>query len=315
MTRAGSVALIGRPNAGKSTLLNALLGEDVVIVSDKPQTTRHRIAGVLTEARGQAVIFDLPGVHRPLHRLNVQMMHVLKDTVQEVDVVAQLFDASQEPGAGEQFVVELLANVEAPVILVANKIDIAGVARSLEDRLAFYTRQRAYAAVFPVSARDGKGVDTLKAALFESLPEGEPFLDPELTTTQSERFLVAELIREAMLQRVEKELPFTTTVHIRGYSEEENEARGPLLRIVADLVVDRDSQKGILVGRAGRMIKDIGSAARQRIEKLLGARVYLDLQVKARPGWREDPHFLAELEPLESWGSSADADEDGDEDQ
>ena len=298
MTRSGTVALLGRPNAGKSTLVNALLAEKVAIVSDKPQTTRHRITGVLSEDRGQAVIFDLPGVHRPLHRLNVQMMHALRDTLTEVDLVLQLFDASQAPGGGEEFVVGLLREVEAPTFLLPNKMDIADSGEHLTQRLEFYTSRHSYAAVVPVSALRGDGLIELRDRIFSQLPEGPPLLDPALVTTQSERFFVAELIREGLLERVEKELPFTSTVHIRAFQEEEKTS-GPLLRIFADIVVDRDSQKGIVVGRRGAMIREIGTAARVRIEALLGARVYLDLQVKARPGWREDPGFLAELEPVE----------------
>ena len=296
--RAGTVALLGRPNAGKSTLINSLLGEKVAIVSDKPQTTRHRITGILSEQRGQAVIFDLPGVHRPMHRLNVQMMHGLRETLVEVDLVLQLFDAGQAPGGGEEFVVGLLGGVEAPTILLPNKVDLADVAGHLAERIAFYTCRRSYAAVLPVSALRGDGLEELKDKIFGLLPEGFPLLDSSLTTTQSERFYVAELIREAVLERVEQELPFTSTVHIRAFQEEET-ASGPFLRIFADIVVDRDSQKGIVVGRGGAMIKAIGTAARARIEPLLGARVYLDLRVKARPGWREDHRFLAELQPVE----------------
>jgi GTP-binding protein Era len=296
--RAGTLALLGRPNAGKSTLLNALLGEKVAIVSDKPQTTRHRICGVLTEARGQAVFFDLPGVHRPLHRLNAQMMHVLRETLAEVDVVVQLFDASQDTGGGERFVVDLLRDCEAPVLLVANKIDLPAAAARLERSLAFYTGQRQYARAVAVSALSGAGLDELKAHLFELLPEGEALLDPSLTTTQSERFFIAELIREALLERVMQELPFTSAVVIQSIEEEET-TRGALLRIYAQIVVEEESQKAIVVGRAGRMIRDIGTAARMRIETLLGARVYLDLLVKARPGWRESAGFLAAMEPLE----------------
>jgi len=306
----GTVALLGRPNAGKSTLVNALLREKVAIVSAKPQTTRHRITGVLTEERRQAVLFDLPGVHRPLHRLNVQMMHALRDTLAEVDVVVQIFDAAQAPGAGEEFVVGLLREATVPVVLVPNKIDLPGTAAELDERVAFYTHRRAYAAVVPVSALRGDGLTAVADAVFTLLPEGQPLLDPSLTTTQSERFFVAELIREAMLERVEQELPFTSTVHLREFQEEET-PRGPLLRIFADIVVDRDSQRGILVGRAGSMIKDIGTAARTRIETILGARVYLDLRVKARPGWREDPRFLAELEPVEVPWAPPEGEEEG----
>jgi GTP-binding protein Era len=299
MKRSGSVALLGRPNAGKSTLVNALLGEKVAIVSAKPQTTRHRITGVLTEERGQAVLFDLPGVHKPLHRLNVQMMHALRDTLAEVDLILELFDANAEPGGGEEFVVGLLDGVEAPAVLVPNKMDLPDVPGRLAERTAFYSARHEYAAVVPVSALSGEGLETLRDTVFGLLPEGEPLLDPSFTTTQSERFFVTELIREAMLERVEKELPFTSTVHLREF-EEQGAGPDTLLRIFADIVVDRDSQKGIVVGRGGAMIKEIGTAARARIEALLGARVYLDLRVKARPGWREDPRFLSELEQMEA---------------
>ncbi len=299
MTHSGTVALVGRPNAGKSTLVNTMLGEKVAIVSEKPQTTRHRITGVLTERRGQAVIFDLPGVHRPLHRLNVQMMHALRDTLAEVDLILQIFDAGEEPGGGEEFVIGLLRDATVPVVLLPNKLDMPEASTRLSERVAFYTRRRAYAVVLPVSALTGAGLPALRDSVFTLLPEGAPLLDPSVATTQSERFFVAELIREAMLERVEKELPFTSTVHLREFQEKEG-PHGPLLRIFADIVVDRESQKGIMVGRAGRMVKEIGTAARSRIEAILGARVYLDLRVKARPGWREDQRFLAELEPLEA---------------
>ncbi len=311
MRRSGTVALLGRPNAGKSTLVNALLGEKVAIVSAKPQTTRHRITGVLTEERGQAVLFDLPGVHRPLHRLNVQMMHALRDTLAEVDLILELFDASADPGGGEGFVVGLLDGVEAPAVLLPNKVDLAGVSGRLAERTAFYSARHAYAAVVPISALTGDGLPALRDTVFGLLPEGEPLLDPSLTTTQSERFFVTELIREAVLERVEKELPFTSTVHLRQFEEQVSGA-DTLLRIFADIVVDRDSQKGIVVGRAGAMIKEIGTAARARIESLLGVRVYLDLRVKARPGWREDPRFLSELEQIEApWTPPDDGDDGG----
>ena len=299
MTRSGSVALLGRPNVGKSTLLNALVGEKLAIVSATPQTTRHRITGVLTDSRGQAVIFDLPGVHKPLSKLNARMMHVLRDTLAEVDVILQLFDASQAAGGGESFVTDLVEKLATPTVLVANKIDVRGVDGVLESRVAFYTARHRYAAVVPVSALRGEGLKQLLEVVFGLLPEGEPWLDPDQATTQSERFYVGELIREAMLERVRDELPFTTTVRV-SHMEEEETRRGPLLRIWADLVVERPSQTRVLIGNRGTMVRAIGSAARRRIERLLGARVFLDLQVKERSGWRQDERFLAELDQVES---------------
>ncbi|MFH1175786.1 MAG: GTPase Era [Acidobacteriota bacterium] len=301
MSHTGTIALLGRPNAGKSTLLNALLGEKVAIVSNKPQTTRHRISGVLTEARGQALFFDLPGVHRPLHRMNVQMMHILRDTLAEVDLIAELFDGAEAPGGGEEFVIKLLEGTETPAILIPTKLDLAHAQACWQESAGFYTSRHHYEAVVPVSALSGEGLAGLRDQVFRLLPEGEPLLDPALSTTQSERFLVAELIREALLGRVEQELPFTSAVLIQGFEEEET-ARGPLLRIWAQIVVEGESQKAIVIGRHGAKIKEIGTAARHSIEALLGARVYLDLVVKARPGWREDRAFLAALEPIEaSW--------------
>lgn len=302
MSRSGTVALLARPNAGKSTLTNRLVGEKVAIVSAKPQTTRHRISGIRTETRGQIVLFDLPGVHRPLHRMNVAMMHVLRDTLQEVDVILQLFDAAQPAGRGEAFVTRLLEGCETPVVLVANKCDLVDDPSHIDRRLAFYRAEHEYAAIVTVSALRGDGVDALLDAVFALLPEGGPLLDPTLSTTQSERFFISELIREALLARVEKELPFTSAVHVRHIEEEERPS-GALLRVWADIVVERESQKPIVVGKGGRGVKEVGSAARAQIEALLGARVFLDLKVKVRPGWRGDARFLAELEPLDAWAA------------
>lgn len=299
MSRAGTVALLGRPNAGKSTLLNALLGQTVSIVSARPQTTRHRITGVWTVPEGQAVFFDLPGVHRPLHRMNVQMMHVVRETLAEVDAVLQLFDASVPPGGGEEYLLGLLEHLQTSVILVPNKLDLVNDQDVLASRIAFYTARRAYADVVPVSALRRRRLKALRHAIFTQLPEAEPLLDPSLTTTQSERFFIAELIREAVLARVEEELPYSLAVHLRHFEEEERED-GTLLRVFADVVVDRESQKPIVIGAGGKRVKAIGTAARRRIETLLGARVWLDLKVKVRAGWRDEPGFLAELEPVEA---------------
>jgi GTP-binding protein Era len=302
--RCGTVALLGRPNAGKSTLLNALLGEKIAIVSPSPQTTRHRIAGVLTVAQGQAVLFDLPGVHRPLSRMNAQMMNVLRDTVGEVDLILQLFDAALPPGAGEEFVIGLLDRIDKPSILVPNKLDLDAARSHLEARVGFYAARRSYAEIVPVSARRGENLARLVTAIFAHLPPGEPWLDPELTTTQSERFFVAELIREALLERVRDELPFTSAVQLRHFEEQQDERR-PLLRVCADIVVERESQKGIVIGRGGRMVKSVGTAARKRIERLLGVRAFVDLQVKTRGKWRQNQRFLGELEPVESQWAGA----------
>lgn len=298
MSRAGTVALLGRPNAGKSTLVNALIGETVAIVSKRPQTTRHRIAGVWTVPEGQAVLFDLPGVHRPLHRMNAQMMHVVRDTLSEVDCVLQLFDASLPTGGGEEYLLGIMNSVETPAILVPTKLDLLDDVEALDRRASFFSSRRKYASVVPVAALRGRGLKALRAAIFSLLPDGGPLIDPSMTTTQSERFFVAELIREAVLARVGDELPYSIAVHVRHFEEEDGEG-GSLLRIFADLVVDKESQKAIVIGAGGSMVKAIGTAARRRVVALLGARVWMDLRVKARPGWRDHSGFLAELEPLE----------------
>jgi GTP-binding protein Era len=259
--RAGTVALLGRPNAGKSTLLNALLGEKVAIVSDKPQTTRHRIAGVLNEERGQAVLFDLPGVHRPLHRLNVQMMHVLRDSARRGRPGAAAVRRRQGAGPREEFDGLAVAKREAPVLLACPTSSTSPRRATTRPAGRLYTSRREFAAVVPISARAGSGLEELRRVLFERLPEGEALLEPGYTTTQSERFFVAELIREALLERVEQELPFTSAVVIREYQEHERSS-GALLKIWADILVERESQKAIVVGRGGRMIKEIGTAAR-----------------------------------------------------
>ncbi|MGQ9752367.1 MAG: GTPase Era [Thermoanaerobaculaceae bacterium] len=296
--KAGTVALVGRPNAGKSTLVNALVGEKVAIVSARPQTTRHRILGIRTEERGQLALFDLPGVHRPLHRMNAQMMHAVRETIEEVDVVVQIFAADQEPGNGEEFVVKLLAGITTPVILAANKLDLPQARAQLPERLAFYTARRQYAAVTPISALTGIGLPELLHHLFALVPEGEPLFPPHLTTTQSERFFIAELIREALLARVEGELPFVSAVVVRHVEEEARDPI-PLLKVWADILVERESQKAIVVGKGGGMIKAIGQQARESIERYLGVKAYLGLQVKARRDWREKSHFLNEIAPLE----------------
>jgi len=291
--RAGTVALVGRPNAGKSTLMNRCLGEKVAIVSDKPQTTRQRLIGILSSERGQMVFYDTPGLHRPLHRLNRQMVHHAEEALSGADVVCLLVDASQSFGSGDAYVLDLVSKVRAPKIAVLNKVDRVRKPRLL-PLMARYGESGAFAEIVPTSALTGDGCELLLGLLWERLPEGEPLFDPELLTTHPERFLVAERIREKVLEVTRDELPFTTAVVIERWEESGGE-RG-LARISAALLVERPGQKAILVGRQGTMIRDIGTAARLDLESYLGRKVHLELFVRHQPGWREDRQLIARLD-------------------
>ncbi len=290
--RSGTIALVGRPNAGKSTLLNRLVGEKVAITSDKPQTTRTRILGVRNEPDGQLVFVDTPGVHRPTHRLNVRMVDAALDTMREVDVVALVVDVSAKPGPGDRFMVERLAGLRAPVILVLNKVDLVAKPRLL-PLIDGYRQQFAFAEIVPLSAVDGTNVDTLARLLLERLPEGDPLYPEDYLTDQQERQTAGELVREQVLRCTRDELPFSTAVVVDQFGEPD----GPegLLQLYCTILVDRDSQKGIVVGRGGAMIREIGTAARRELEARFGRKVYLDLHVKVRPAWRDDERMLDDL--------------------
>lgn len=290
--RSGLVALVGRPNAGKSTLVNRLVGEKVAIVSATPQTTRNRLVGIVTESRGQMVLLDLPGVHRPMHRMNTRMMQEVRSALDEVDVVLHLVDASQPWGSGESFVAELVAPSQVPVISLLNKIDLVRPRERLLPMMERLHESRPNAEVMPISALTGEGLDELRDALYGLLPEGEPFYSADLTTTQTERFFVAETVREKLLASTRNELPYTTGVVVEGFEDLEN-----LLRVHAVIYVERESQKGIVIGKRGQMIKKVGQEAREELEKLLSVRVYLALRVKVHPRWRDDARVLVQMEP------------------
>ncbi|HVR10248.1 MAG TPA: GTPase Era [Thermoanaerobaculia bacterium] len=292
MSRAGTVALVGRPNAGKSTLMNRLLAEKVAIVSDKPQTTRHRLVGILSDTPGQVVFYDTPGIHRPLHRLNKQMVRHALDAINDADVVCLLVDAAEPAGAGDAYVLDLVERSRGPRLLVLNKIDKVRKP-DLLPMIGRYAQSGSFAEIVPLSAATGDGCDRLLEAIWRLLPEAPPLFDPELLTTHPERFLASERIREKVLAATREELPFSTAVLIERWDEEEG--RG-LLRLYASILVERPGQKKILVGRQGQMIKAIGTAARLDLEEFLGRRVYLDLQVRLEPGWREDRALLARLD-------------------
>ena len=292
LRRAGTVALVGRPNAGKSTLMNHLLGEKVAIVSDKPQTTRHRLVGILSGERGQMVFHDTPGVHRPLHRLNRQMVQHALDALNDADVRCLLVDAGEADGAGDRYMLDLVARAEGTKFLILNKIDRVKKT-DLLPRMERYGKTGLFSEIVPISAKTGDGCDLLLDLLWQALPAGPPLYDPELLTIHPERFLAAERIREKVLEQTREELPFATAVVLERWEEEEG---GDLVKIYAAILVERPGQKKILVGHQGQQIKAIGTAARLDLEAFLGKRVYLDLQVRLEPGWREDQGVLATLD-------------------
>ncbi|HVC20801.1 MAG TPA: GTPase Era [Vicinamibacterales bacterium] len=289
--KVGYVALIGRPNAGKSTLLNRLAGTKVAIVSDKPQTTRTRILAVRNYPEAQVLFIDTPGIHRPLHRMNVRMLGTAVDSIRDVDVLGVVVDAAEAPGGGDRFLMQLLDGVRIPVVLILNKIDRLAKARVLPiiDR---YRTIRPFADIVPVSALTGDNVDRLEAVFQSHLPEGEPLYPADYLTDQPERFFVAEIIREKVLQLTHAELPFSSAVVVDRFEEPDD--RG-LMRLYCTILVERDSQKPIIIGRNGAMIKTIGTSAREDLERFFQARVYLDLRVKVRSGWRDDERALDEI--------------------
>lgn len=291
MSHAGFVSLIGRPNAGKSTLLNRIVGTKVAIVSDKPQTTRTRIVGVKNYENGQAVFVDTPGIHRPLHRLNVRMVDAAVETLREVDVVVLVFDASTRPGHGDEFVSGLLRDVRVPVVLVLNKVDLVAKPRLL-PLMAAAQSWHAFAAIVPVSAATGDGVEGLESVLLEQLPEAAPIYPEDYLTDQPERVLVAEIVREKVLQHTRAELPFTTAVIVDQFDESEREQ---ILRLYCTILVETESQKPIVIGRAGEMIKRIGTEARLELEAFFETKVFLDLRVKVDPDWRNNERSLDEI--------------------
>ncbi len=289
--RSGIISLVGRPNAGKSTLLNRIVGRKVAIVSDKPQTTRNRILAVKSYPQGQVVFMDTPGIHRPLHRMNVRMVEMALDSMSQVDALGVVIDATKSIGAGDRFLVRLLEQVRIPVVLVLNKID--RVAKStLLPKMDWYRKQHDFTALVPISALDGEGVDDLERLILSQLPEGEALYPNDSVLDQPERFFVTEIVREKLLQHTRAEIPFSSAVVMDRF-EEINE-KG-LMRLYCSILVEYSSQKPIVIGRGGTMIKRIGEEARVELERFFDARVYLDLHVKVRANWRENNQVLDDL--------------------
>ena len=291
--KSGIVALVGRPNAGKSTLLNRILGQKVSIVSAKPQTTRNRIVGILNEPRGQIAFLDTPGIHKPLHKLNVRMMDHVRSSLAEADVAALIVDATEAFGSGDRYAIDLLKEAAGGKrFAILNKIDRLKKEKLL-PMMQQYSDTGLFDEIVPISAANGEGVPELIDLLFETVGTGEPHYSREDYTTQPERFFAAEIVREKVLQHTEEELPYTTAVSVDRWEEEEEKN---LIKIYATIVVERESQKPIVIGKRAEMVKRIGTEARQELESILGAKVFLDLHVAVHERWREDERFLGELE-------------------
>jgi GTP-binding protein Era len=289
--KAGFVALVGRPNAGKSTLLNRFVGQKVAIVSDKPQTTRNRIVGVLNSEGGQLVFIDTPGIHRPLHRMNVRMVDVAVQSISQADVVCAVADATEPVGGGDQYLGALLSRASAPVVLALNKIDRLAKP-ALLPLLEQWSRLARFEDLVPVSALTGENEEELERALLRHLPDGDPLYPADYLTDQPERSYVAEIVREKVLRHTRQELPFSSAVLVDRF--EDTNDRG-VMRLFCTILVERESQKPIVIGRGGTMIKRIGTEAREELERFFNARVFLDLRVKASAGWREDPRLLDQI--------------------
>ncbi|MET0834807.1 MAG: GTPase Era [Actinomycetota bacterium] len=290
--KSGLVALVGRPNVGKSTLLNALLGQKLAIVSDKPQTTRSAVRGVLHRPEGQIVLVDTPGLHKPRTLLGQRLNDLVRGTLSEVDLVLQLVDAAAGVGAGDRFLAAELAKVPTPKLGVVNKMDAASRAK-MATALQATADLADFAEVVPVSARDGTQLDLLVELILGHLPEGRPLYPEGHTSDEPEQHLVAELIREKALAVVRDELPHSVAVLVEEMGPDPE--REDLLVIRAFLFVERASQKPIVVGKGGSVLRDIGTRARAELEALFGTQVYLDLRVKVAKEWQRDPRQLSRL--------------------
>ena len=283
--KSGFVTIVGRPSAGKSTLLNRLVGEKVAITSDKPQTTRNRIVGYVNRPLGQIAFIDTPGLIKPYHALHTRMMGVAHSAISEADVVIWMVDTTERDGQHNRPIADLLRQSGKPIILVLNKVDRVRKAQLLPLMAGLGNRLN-FKAVVPLSALRGDGVEVLLKEVLGEMKEGAPLFPPDEFTDKSERFLVAELIREAIIHCCGQEVPYATAVLVRAWEDEQ--ATGGKLRIAADVTLEREGQKAIVIGKQGSMLKKIGAEARAEIEAFTGAPVYLELFVRVRKGWRED---------------------------
>ena len=294
--KVGYVGLIGRPNAGKSTLLNKILGEKVAIISDKPQTTRTSIIGIKTTDEGQIIFLDNPGIHKPLHRLNKRMMNFVFSSLRTSDLICLLIDTTLRFGHGDQFVLDSLKDIKTPVILLINKVDIIKKDKILPI-IEKYNELYPFKEIIPISALKGINVDVLEEKIYENLPEAEKVYSDDEVSIQSQKFLLSEIIREKVLHHVREELPFVTATYIDNIEDRPEDKDGRAVKyILARIFVEKDNQRKIIIGRHGSLIKTIGTEARKEIEYILDAKVYLDLQVRVKERWRDSPNVLDLIE-------------------
>jgi GTPase len=291
MHRSGFVSLIGRPNVGKSTLLNALLGEKVAIISDRPQTTRNQIRAVLTREEAQIIFIDTPGLHKPKHLLGEEMVKMAGSTLQEVDLVAFIVEANERPGQGDRYIADLLNAANCRLFLVLNKSDLT-TPEQLTRNLELYRELCTFAASFTLSALNHENLEPFLQAAIDLLPEGPQYYPPEMITDQPERFIVAEIIREKIIMLTRQEIPFSIAVVVEELKMRDDK---DLLDIRAEIFVERKSQVGIIVGKKGMLLKEIGIKARQELEALFGEQIFLDLRVKVKRDWRNREEELRRL--------------------
>ncbi|OLO38894.1 GTPase Era [Alkalihalophilus pseudofirmus] len=289
--KSGFVAIIGRPNVGKSTLLNYIVGQKIAIMSDKPQTTRNKIQGVYTNNDAQIVFLDTPGIHRPKHKLGDFMMKIANNTLREVDLIMFVIDAGEGFGSGEQFILDRLKESKTPVFLVVNKIDKVHPDK-LFNIINGYKDRHTFEEIVPVSALEGNNVTTLLEQITKHLPEGPQYYPADQVTDHPERFIVAELIREKALHLTREEIPHSLAVVIEQMKQREG---SETVYVGATIIVERSSQKGIIIGKQGSMLKEIGKRARTDIEALLGSKVFLELWVKVQKDWRNKGHQLRDF--------------------
>ena len=289
--RSGYVALVGRPNAGKSTLLNNLVGQKIAAVSDKPQTTRFRIQGIITKPEGQIVLVDTPGVHKPGYEMNRRMMSTVQDALLGVDLVCMIRDASVATGNGDKFVLELIQRSRKPAILLLNKTDKLKDKSALLPLMDWYRNEYEWREIIPISALKEKSIISLPDEIIKQLPAGEPLFEEDELTDQSMRTLVAEIVREKILQQTADEIPYVTAV----VTEKWEETREDFTRIHCAIFVERPSQKKIVIGKGAARLKEIGTRARHDIEHLLGHRCHLELFVKVEEQWRDKEHLLDDM--------------------
>jgi GTPase len=285
--RSGFVSIIGRPNVGKSTLLNSMMGQKIAIMSDKPQTTRNKIRAVLTGEKSQIVFMDTPGIHKPKHRLGEFMMNVAQNTLREVDMVLYVIEANGGIGAGDEFILDKLNKVKTPVILVINKVDLVPRETVFELIVKFESKAK-FLEIIPISALQKNNLDKLEELIIKYLPEGPQYYPDDMVTDHPERFVVSELIREKVLHNTREEIPHSVAVEIEEMKERDND----MVFVKAVIYTERETQKGIIVGKQGSLLKKIGQEARTDIENLLGSKVYLDVWVKVKKDWRNRDSML-----------------------